>query len=280
MLKFKIIQRLFRKIQYEIWTMAKLIVDRNGPVAKVTISNPTKRNAMTYEMWLSIPRVLAELDADSTVRVIAITGEGDAAFISGADISQFKELRGTADRSKDYSSAVETAILAPARCRKPVIAAIRGYCFGGGLALATGCDIRIAADNAVFRMPAALLGLGYPPAGFAAFIDTIGASNTMDIFSSARRFPAVEARDMGLVNQVHPLSEMDEAVHTYLKLVAESAPLTVAAMKFAVKQLLRDPIERDMQTADVMAKACFVSADHREGRDAFIQKRSPRFTGA
>jgi enoyl-CoA hydratase len=260
--------------------MARLIVDRDGPVGKITISHPAKRNAMTLDMWLSIPHLLADLDADPAIRVITISGEGNAAFISGADISQFDQLRRTADDSRDYSAAVATAILAPASCKKPVIATIRGHCIGGGLALAVGCDIRIAADNAVFRMPAALLGLGYPPEGIAAFINIVGAPSTMDIFSSARRVSAAEARDMGLVNQVHPLDEMDEAIRKYLKLVAESAPLTIAAMKFAVKQYLRDPSERDMKTADILAKACFASADHQEGRDAFVQKRTPRFIGA
>ena len=113
--------------------MAELITRRDGAVATVLFSNPAKMNAVTYDMWSAVPATLAALDADASVRVIVIAGDGDKAFISGADISQFEKLRGTAEAQAEYNKAVEQAYLAPMGCSKPVIARIRGICIGGGL---------------------------------------------------------------------------------------------------------------------------------------------------
>lgn len=259
--------------------MSQLLIQTQGPVGTITISNPRRLNAMTLDMWLALPVMLADFDANPEIRVIVITGEGNQAFVSGADVSQFESLRATGDQSMAYSAAVEAALRAPATCSKPVIAAIQGYCIGGGLGLAAGCDLRIAADNASFRMPAARLGIGFPPSSLQAFINIVGAANTMDIFFSARKLSAAEALGMGFVSQVHALDQMTQAVELYAQGVAANAPLTIAALKFSVRELLKNPEERDMQTAQRMTQACFMSADHREGRDALVNKRVPRFTG-
>jgi len=260
--------------------MSQLLTQTQGPVGIVTISNPRRLNAMTLDMWRALPVILADFDANPAIRVIVITGEGNKAFISGADISQFESLRATGDQSMEYSTAVEAALLAPAACSKPVIAAIQGYCIGGGLGLAAGCDLRIAAENASFRMPAARLGIGFPPSSLQTFINIMGAANTMDIFFSARTFSAAEALSLGFVSQVHPLDQMTQAIEHYAQGIASNAPLTIAALKFSVRELLKNPEDRDMQTAQKMTQACYMSADHREGRDALVHKRAPRFSGA
>ncbi len=259
--------------------MSGLITKREGAVATVLFSNPEKMNAMTFDMWTAVPKTLAELDADPSVRVIVVAGDGEKAFISGADISQFEKLRGTAEAQAEYNKAVEAAYLAPIVCSKPVIARIRGICIGGGLGFAAACDIRIASDNTVFRMPAARLGLGYSPSGVKRFMNVLGAANTLDIFVSARKFDAKEAQRMGFVSQVYPVGELESKVNEYCKLVAENAPLTVAAAKFAVVQGLKDAADRDMATATKMVQTCFASEDHKEGRKAFMEKRTPNFTG-
>ena len=259
--------------------MAKLITKREGAVATVLFSNPAKMNAMSFDMWAEVSKTLAELDADPGVRVIVVAGDGDKAFISGADISQFEKLRGTAEAQADYGRVVEAAYLAPMLCSKPVVARIHGICIGGGLGFAAACDIRIASDKTVFRMPAARLGLGYSPSGVKHFMDLIGAANTLDIFVSARKFDAKEAQRMGFVSQVYPVAELEQKVAEYCKLVAENAPLTVAAAKFAVVQGLKDAQDRDMATAMKMVQTCFSSADHKEGRIAFMEKRTPNFVG-
>jgi enoyl-CoA hydratase/carnithine racemase len=259
--------------------MAELIVRREGAVATVLFSNPAKLNAMTFDMWSALPGTLAALDADPGVRAIIVAGDGDKAFISGADISQFEKLRGTAEAQAEYNRAVEKGYLAPMQCSKPVIARIRGYCFGGGLGFAATCDLRICAEDATFRMPAARLGLGYSPSGVRRFMNVIGAANTADIFFTARKFDAREALRMGFVSRVVPAADLERAVAGVCEMIAENAPLTVAAAKFAVQQALKDPAERDMATAVKMVEACFASADHKEGRQAFMQKRKPVFTG-
>jgi len=259
--------------------MAELITQRAGAVATVLFSNPEKMNAVTFDMWSAVPATLAALDADPAVRVVVIAGDGDKAFISGADISQFEKLRGTAEAQAEYSKAVEKAYLAPMNCSKPVIARIRGICIGGGLGFAAACDLRICADDAVFRMPAARLGLGYSPTGVRRFMNVIGAANTAEIFFTARKFDAQEALHMGFVSRVVPAAQLERAVAETCELIAENAPLTVAAAKFAVQQALRDPSERDMAKAVRMVENCFASADHKEGRKAFMEKRKPSFTG-
>jgi enoyl-CoA hydratase len=259
--------------------MSGLITKREGAVATVLFSNLPKMNAMTFDMWSAVPKVLSELDADPSVRVIVVAGDGDKAFISGADISQFEKLRGTADAQAEYNKAVEAAYVAPINCSKPVVARIRGICIGGGLGFAAACDIRIASDNTVFRMPAARLGLGYNPNGVKRFMNVLGAANTLDIFVSARKFDAAEARRMGFLSQVHPVEQLEQKVAEYTKMIAENAPLTVAAAKFAVVQGLKDEKERDMAKAFAMIQTCFASEDHKEGRKAFMEKRTPNFVG-
>ena len=259
--------------------MAGLITQRAGAVATVLFSNPEKMNAVTFDMWSAVPATLAALDADPAVRVVVIAGDGDKSFISGADISQFEKLRGTAQAQAEYNKAVEKAYLAPMNCSKPVIARIRGICIGGGLGFAAACDLRICADDAVFRMPAARLGLGYSPSGVRRFMNVIGAANTSDIFFTARKFDAQEALRMGFVSRVVPAAQLEQAVAETCEMIAENAPLTVAAAKFAVQQALRDAAERDMATAVKMVQTCFASADHQEGRKAFMEKRKPSFTG-
>ena len=260
--------------------MPELITRREGAVATIVFSNPEKMNAVTYDMWSALPLAIAELDKNPAIRAIVITGDGEKSFISGADISQFEKLRGSSDTQAEYNKAVERAYLAPGQCSKPVIARIRGICIGGGLGLAAACDVRLASADSVFRMPAARLGLGYSATGVRRFMNVLGAANTVDIFVSARKFNAAQALQMGFVNQVFPTADFDREAAAYCRMVSENAPLTVAAAKFAAQQWLKDPAERDIATAIKMVEACFSSADHKEGRTAFMEKRTPNFKGS
>ena len=259
--------------------MAELITRKENAVGWVIFSNPAKLNAVTHDMWMALPGKIAALDADSEVRMIVITGDGDKAFISGADISQFEKTRGSAEAQAIYNRSVVDAYEAPARCSKPVVAKIRGICMGGGLGLAAACDVRIAAADAVFRMPAARLGLGYNFTGIKRFVQLLGVANTSDIFFSARKFDAADALVMGFVNRIVPVADLDREVAAYCELVAENAPLTMAAAKFAILQTGLDPDARDLEQAARMIEACFSSEDYREGRRAFMEKRKPNFTG-
>ena len=137
--------------------MANIVLLRSGPVGHVVFSNPDKFNAMTTRMWHDLPAHIAALDADPVIRAIVLRGDGDKAFVSGADISQFGAERTDAVAQERYGQLVNAAYLAPSLAGKPVIAQIRGICMGGGLGLAAGCDIRICADDACFGMPAGRL---------------------------------------------------------------------------------------------------------------------------
>ena len=192
--------------------MAELITRKENAVGWVIFSNPAKFNAVSHDMWMALPKAIAAFDADPEVRLIVITGDGDKAFISGADISQFEKARGSAEAQAIYNQAVVDAYEAPVLCSKPVVAKIRGICMGGGLGLAAACDVRIAAADAVFRMPAGRLGLGYNYTGIRRFVQMLGAANTADIFFSARKFDAADALGMGFVNRVVPVADFDREV--------------------------------------------------------------------
>jgi enoyl-CoA hydratase len=260
--------------------MAELLIRRDGAVASVVFSNVAKHNALTADMWRRLPQALQELDAAPEVRVIVLKGAGEKAFVSGADISEFASLRSSRAAQDEYDRLVDDAYGAPLLCRKPVIAAIRGICYGGGLGIALACDVRLAAADATFRMSAARLGLGYTYAGIRRFVDVIGQANTADVFYSARAFDAPEALRMGLVARVIPVAQFEAEVARYAAMVAENAPLTIAAAKRALLEGRKDAAERDLQAVEAMVKQCFASEDYREGQRAFAERRTPRFKGS
>lgn len=259
--------------------MPEILVSHDGPIARVSISHPERRNALTYDMMLALPRVLEALGGDPDTRVIVLSGATPEAFAAGGDISEFKTLRKSREDEDRYIAATNRALLAPATCAKPVIASIRGYCMGGGLQLAVACDLRIVADDAVFRMPAARLGVGYPAAGIERFVAVIGASNTTDLFISARQFGAAEAQRMGFANRVVAAADLDREVQAYCAAVADNAPLTIAAARATVREAIADPARRDAAGMQRSIDACWGSHDYNEGRQAFLEKRKPRFLG-
>lgn len=247
---------------------------RDGHVGTVVVSNPEKYNAMTLAMWQDVTAAIEQLDADATVAVIVLTGDGTQAFVSGADISQFEAQRTDPQAQQRYADIYDAAYLAPVRAGKPVIAMIRGICMGGGLGLAAGCDIRICAADARFRMPAARLGLGHKTEGVQRFVSLIGVQNTLDIFLSARVFGAEEALRMGFVGQVVPPAELDRTVAELAASMAENAPLTMRAVKLSVNALLG---AATAAAAHAAVDACNASDDYREGVRAFGEKRKPEF---
>jgi enoyl-CoA hydratase/carnithine racemase len=156
---------------------------------------------------------------------------------------------------------------------------IRGYCIGGGLGLATCCDLRICSDNSRFAVPAAKLGLGYGYGGLKRLIDVVGHSSAKEIFYTARQFNAQEAYDMGLVNRVVPAAELEGAVKNITDMICANAPLTIEAVKFTAGEILKDESKRNVARVNEMVEQCFASRDYTEGRTAFMEKRKPAFTG-
>jgi len=163
---------------------------------------------------------------------------------------------------------------------KPTIAMIRGYCIGGGVGLASCCDLRICSDNSRFAVPAAKLGVGYAYAGLKRLVDIVGPSFAKEIFYTARQFDAREAYAMGLVNRVVAGAELESYVKSITDMICANAPLTIKAAKFTVGEILKDESKRDVARVDKMVEACFASRDYTEGRTAFMEKRKPVFTGS
>jgi enoyl-CoA hydratase/carnithine racemase len=257
----------------------KLVATKEGSIGWIVFNNPERHNAVSLEMWQSLPRVLDAFKADSEVRVIVLRGAGEKAFVSGADISQFKEKRSSAEAVKLYNATSDAASEALRNCPKPTIAMIRGYCIGGGTATAVNCDIRIAADDARFGVPAAKLGLGYRFSGINRLATLVGPSFAAEIFFTARQFTAQEALQMNLVNRVVPVAELEKFTRDYVQTIANNAPLTIAAVKRALIEYHKDPAERDLALCQKMVEECFSSEDYKEGQTAFMEKRKPVFKG-
>jgi enoyl-CoA hydratase/carnithine racemase len=256
-----------------------LLLDVDGGIARVTFNNPAKHNALSVEMREGLRSTLREVRDDPSVRVVVMTGAGDKAFISGADISEFGERRTSADARQSFDRAGEDLGRAWTELVVPVIAMIRGYCIGGGLLTAMQADIRIASRDAQFGVPAARLGLGYGYGGVKQLVDLVGPAWTAEILYSARRLSAEEAERIGLVNRVVDGDRLEEEVASLAAAISANAPLTIAACKAAIAEARRDPDRRNLKRVAEMVEACFRSQDYLEGQRAFLEKRPPRFEG-
>ncbi len=257
----------------------KLVAHKDGAIGWIIFNNPARHNATSFEMWQSLPLVLEAYAQDADVRVIVLKGAGEKAFSAGADISQFKEKRTGTEAVREYNAASDKAGRALRECPKPTIAMVRGYCIGGGTGIAIGCDIRIAAEDARFGVPAAKLGLGYRFEGIRRLASMIGPSFASEIFYTGRQFNAQEALKMGLVNRVVPVAELESYTLEYANTIAVNAPLTIAAVKRSLIEFLKDPDERDLVLCQKMVDACYESEDYKEGQTAFMEKRKPQFKG-
>jgi enoyl-CoA hydratase len=262
-----------------VTTTEKLIARKDGAIGWVIFNNPDKRNAMSLEMSAATAVAMESYAKDPEVRVVILRGQGDKAFVSGADISQFKERRSNAEQVKAAEAISERTNKAIRECPKPVIAMIRGYCMGGGLGLAVACDLRIAADDSRFGVPAAKLGVGYRFMGIRRLSELVGPQFTAEIFYTGRQFSAQEALQMGLVNRLLPAAEVEKYVLDLAATLAGNAPLTLAAVKRSLIELRKDPADRDLDLCQKMVDACFASEDYIEGRTAFMEKRKPVFKG-
>lgn len=248
-------------------------------VGVITFNNPEKRNAMSLEMWEGFGQALIELRDDPEVRVVILAGAGDKAFVSGADISQFEKTRHNAEASEEYSrkSAAQRALLAD--YPKPTIACIRGFCLGGGMQVAMLADIRIAAEDSQFGIPAARLGIAYGYDGLRHLVSLVGPSWARLIMYTGMRIDSGEALRIGLVDRVIPTDQLLGTTMELATTISTNAPLAIKAAKITIAQVLKDPADRDMNAIKQIGIDCMNSEDFREGRQAFMEKRKPQFKG-
>jgi enoyl-CoA hydratase len=256
----------------------KILAHSEDGIGWLQFNNAEKHNAMSLEMSEASVTALEAFAADDSVRVVVLQGLGGKAFVSGADISEFDKSRANAAQDKQYAqrAGIHSTVK---NLPKPTIAMIQGYCMGGGLALAAGCDLRFCTPDSTFAIPAARLSIAYRQDFLRWVMDLVGPSYAKDILYSARRLKGAEALSIGLVNRVVEADQLQAETIAYGKSLAENAPLSILASKTVIDELCKDPADRDMEKCARVATACADSQDFKEGRKAFMEKRKPVWQG-
>ncbi len=257
----------------------KIVAEVEDGIGWLRINQPERRNAISLEMWQGLADATAAFDADADVRVVVMHGVGGQSFAAGADISEFEKKRANAEQKQRYGEIASRGQNGLGNLGKPLIAMIQGYCIGGGMAIALKADVRFAAHGSRFGIPAARLGLGYEYDGVAALARLVGPASAKDILFSARQLEADEALRLGLLNFVCAPDELEPRVRDYAAGIAANAPLTIRASKAALRLFEQYSVSDGANAVNELVDRCFDSADYREGRSAFMEKRQPRFTG-
>ncbi|HUS97829.1 MAG TPA: enoyl-CoA hydratase [Hyphomicrobiaceae bacterium] len=260
-------------------TEDKIIGRKDGRVGHIIFNNPAKRNAVSLEMWERVNELLTEYATDTNLLALVVSGAGGKAFVSGADISKFESERSTKEGFERYNNTSRAAYDALYNFPKPTIAKINGYCIGGGMNIAVCCDLRYCEEGARFGIPAGRLGLGYGYIGVSRLSRLVGVANAQEMFYTARQYSSDEARQMGLVNGILPVDQLDAHVDGIAATIGENAPLTIATIKAVAIEMAKAPDQPDHARLDAMVQACFESEDYIEGRRAFMEKRKPAFKG-
>lgn len=260
---------------------AQMIAHVDDGIGWIVYNNPEKHNAMTADMLAAVSRISAAYEADPEVRVVVLRGAGEKAFISGADIRQLDsgEIRGPKDTPDDATMAQNAGTSGLGALSKPLIAMINGWCLGGGMMVALTADIRIASDNAVFGIPAAKLSVGYPHQAVEQLVALCGPGHAAEILFAGRRFDAAEAARIGFVNRVVPRADLEADVRALAADIAANAPLSHVASKLSVRAAAKGGAAANLLEIHTAIAAAWASDDHREGTRAFLERRSPRFTG-
>lgn len=256
-----------------------IIIDIADGIATLRLANPARRNAISTVMWNKIGAFAQEVATRKDVRVVIIRGEGEDMFSAGADISDFATARSGESNARAYDDLVENTCRAIEAIPQPTIGVIFGGCMGAGSSVAASCDMRIAAADAFFAVPAARLGLGYDPRGITRFIRVFGAGATRQVLFTADRLPASRAYELGAVHVLAPKAEVAALAAGLAQKIAGNAPLTIKAAKAAIRALTTNDTEL-MAEAERFYADADASADYAEGRLAFAEKRPPRFTGS
>jgi len=254
-----------------------LLVTTADGVATIVINRPARKNAVTQAMWVDLASHVLRLSSEPDVRVIVLRGAGQD-FSAGADISEFDTLRGDADSARAYEATNSAAFAALRNSKIPVIASIRGICFGGGFGLAAACDLRVATSDALFAVPAARLGLAYPQDAMGDIVWAAGPQMARYLTYTAGRVDAQAALSAGFLLEIVEPARFDTRIGEIARTIAENAPLSVRASKAAIRAALSHDAG-DIALAQAAGDATFLSDDYAEGRAAFAGRRTPVFKG-
>ncbi|MCF6475933.1 enoyl-CoA hydratase/isomerase family protein [Nonomuraea sp. MG754425] len=254
--------------------LVDVLLDVDGPVAVVTLNRPAKLNAITPDMAAALRACLSRVDADPELRVAVLTGAGERSFCVGSDIRELDEYATPWEfRNRgDYGDAVRAL-------RKPIIAAVNGYAYGGGLELAMACDIRLAAETATFAAPEIKLGWIGGSGQSALLAHAVGPGNAATMLLTGDPVDAARAREWGLVTDVHPQEELMKAARTLAETIAKRPPIAAQTAKANLRAAYSMPLDQAIQYERDLQTVCFATADAAEGRAAFAERRDPVFEG-
>ena len=254
-----------------------ILYEFHDGVGRITFNRPEARNALTFPMYERLAEILRQAENDSSLKVVILTGAGDQAFAAGTDISEFKAFSSPED-ALGYEARMDRILDALERSRIPTIAAIAGACTGGGAAIAACCDIRIGAQNARFGVPIGrTLGNCLSISNYARLVSLIGAARVKDIIFTGRLIESGEAHAIGLLGELLPdYASLQDRANELARTVASQAPLTLRATKEALRRIKEKMSPSEDQNLILM---CYMSRDFREGMDAFLNKRAPKWTG-
>lgn len=256
-----------------------VVVEINESVAVVTLNRPTRRNSLNLATWRALVDVAARLATTPTVRVIVLTGQGDVAFSSGSDITEFPRERLGVPAARQYGELVETALEAWCHLPQPVVARIHGYCLGAGLQLALTADFRLASDDATFGIPAVKLGIGISVADARRLIDVVGPACARALLLTGDVLSSAEARAIGLIDDVAPADDITDRVQARIEALLTSAPYSLAWVKRAVGLAIHYPDTAGLDRDEALGTKVFSTRDCAEGVEAFLSGRPPRFEG-
>jgi enoyl-CoA hydratase/carnithine racemase len=254
-----------------------LVVERSGAIATLVLNRPDSHNAVRLGMYEALPALLSEVDQDRDVKVLVVRGAGQKAFASGADISEFREVRANAETARAYNERVAAAERALEGLSKPTIAMVHGYCIGGGCGLALACDLRFADERASFGITPAKLGLVYSLDSTKRLVDVVGPSRAKWILMSGQRVDAERAHQIGLADEVVPTDDLEKLTFEFAELLSTRAQFSLRATKQIVTRILSGQTEDDEATRD-LRNSSFDTDDYAEGVRAFLEKRPPTFT--
>ncbi|MGM0777866.1 MAG: enoyl-CoA hydratase-related protein [Bacillota bacterium] len=253
-----------------------VFLERAGEIAYICFNRPEKRNALSFDIWTKIPELIEECELDSKIKVIIFKGEGSVAFSAGADISEFKTLRYTAEGAEKYNEATMVAEKAIMNASKPTIAMIQGFCVGGGCEIAVACDFRFSDENGKFGITPAKLGLVYNTPGTKNVVDLLGPSKAKDILFTGRLLDTEEAFRIGLIDRIIPAVSIKEETLAYAELICKNAQASVRGSKKIINEVLSGA-EEDSPKASKLIIESFLSDDYKEGVHSFLEKRKPNF---